>query len=361
VLLVDITSSGWGSAIRQAGDVSQLIDGFLVDLARPSSRACPGLIGVTCRSVLFCPSRDGGGSMRLRWWLGLGAAAVVLVMVAVWAVTNRDTASHPNAAASAAGTAGVDPEDSSPSGTASPAPSASSASAKPGVSPSVTPAPGSGVYFQDVADVRAWSNYPQHPQKAGIIRNVATPSYRGGGAIEARQTYQNEGGGYHSEVIRTGVETIGQDRYFGQAIYLAPDWQFTSQSVTFQQFSPENPEGPWLLMIIENEGIRLGGSGGIGGPVGKITNLRGTWIRIVVRIKLAESGGAVEAWFNGVKTLSLTNRAVLPKTATSIRWSSGIYCNSWRTEQPVGPTQISVFHSRARIASSYPLAEPANW
>jgi len=297
--------------------------------------------------------------MRLQWWLGLGAAAVVLAMLAVWTVTNRGAASLPNAAASPTSTAGVDPGDPSldPASTAA----SPSAGPKPSNSPSGTPIPGSGVYFQDVADVRAWSNYPQNPQKGGIIRNVATPSYRGGGAIEAQQTYENEGGGYHSEVVRTGVETIGQDRYFGQAIYLAPDWQFTSQSVTFQQFSPENPEGPWMLMIIENDGIRLGGSGGIGGPVGKITNLRGTWIRIVVRIKLAASGGAVEVWFNGVKTLSLINRAVIPKTATSIRWSSGIYCNSWRTEKPVGPTQISIFHSRARIASSYPLAEPANW
>jgi Polysaccharide lyase len=121
-----------------------------------------------------------------------------------------------------------------------------------------------------------------------------------------------------------------------------------------------DPGGPWLLMFMENDRFRLGGSGGIGAPVGQM--IPGTWMRIVVRLKLAPNGdGAVEVWLNGVKTVSMLNRIVLPKTGTMIRWSSGIYCNSWRTETPVGPRQISVFHAHARIASSYALAEPANW
>jgi hypothetical protein len=295
--------------------------------------------------------------MRRWWWAG---AAVVVLVVAGLLVLNHRTGGRPAGSAGPQSTSPTDPGSAPPAVPLPDSPSPSGSSARPSASPS-SPAPGQGVYFQDVADVRKWSNFPQHPQKSGIIRNVAMPSYKGGGSIEALQTYLNEGGGYHSEVIQAGAERIGEDRYYGQAIYLPPTWQFTRQDVTFQQFSPENPEGPWELMIIENDGIRLGGSGGIGGPVGKITNLRGTWIRIVIRFKLAATGGAVEVWFNGVKTLSLTNRTVLPKTGTSIRWSSGIYCNSWRTETPAGPTQLSVFHSRARIASSYALAEPANW
>jgi hypothetical protein len=299
----------------------------------------------------------------------VGLALTLLALIAGLVVLNRGTggstagsAGPPSMAPPGQDSGSPDVPSASPASSASPSSSASATSPKPSASPSTAvPVPGAGVYFQDVGDVRKWSNFPQHPQKAGIIRNVTTPSYKGGTTIEARQTYMNEGGGYHSEVIQAGVEHIGEDRYYGQAIYLPPTWQFTHQLVTFQQFSPENPEGPWELMIIQDDGIRIGGSGMIEGPVGKITNLRGTWIRIVIRFKLAASGGAIEVWFNGVKTLSLTNRTVLPKTATSIRWSSGIYCQSWRGELPAGPTQISIFHSHARIASSYALAEPANW
>jgi hypothetical protein len=153
---------------------------------------------------------------------------------------------------------------------------------------------------------------------------------------------------------------VGQDRYYGQAIYIAPSWKFHNQNVTFQQFSPENPEGPWLLMFIQGDEIRFGGSGGISGTVGKITNLRGTWIRIVTRLKLAGSGGAMEVWLNGKKTVTRTGR-ILPKTSKTIRWSSGIYCTAWREGKPAGGSTLSVYHDHHRIASTYALAEPANW
>lgn len=217
-----------------------------------------------------------------------------------------------------------------------------------------------GVFFQDTGTLTGWSNYPQKPQKKGVLRTVSSPAYKGTTAIEAQQSYLDQGGGYHSETIRTAAETVGQDRYFGQAIYLAPTWQFHNQNVTFEQFSPENPSGPWLLVFVIGDELHYGGSGGISGTIGKITDLRGTWIRIVVRLKLARTTGAFEVWLNGVKKVSRTG-TVLPKTANSIRWSSGIYCTAWRHGKPSGPTVLSVYHDQARIASSYDLAEPANW
>lgn len=218
--------------------------------------------------------------------------------------------------------------------------------------------PTPGVYFQNEGSLSGWSKV--YTQKRGVIRNVSSPSYKGGTAIEAKQTYINQTGGYHAESIRAGAQSVGQDRYYGQAIYIAPNWKFFNQNVTFQQFSPENPEGPWLLMFIQDNKIRFGGSGGITGTVGDIANLRGTWIRIVIRLKLAAAGGAVEVWLNGKKTVSQTGK-ILPKTSKTIRWSSGIYCNQWRTEKPTGDSTLSVFHDHYRIASTYALAEPANW
>jgi hypothetical protein len=217
------------------------------------------------------------------------------------------------------------------------------------------------VYFQDQGNVANWNNYPQNPQKDGVLRTVGSPSFEGRPVIESQQTYVNEGGGYHSETVQHGAQRVGEDRYFGQAIMLPKTWQFHDQNVTYQQFSPENPSGPWLLMYVQNDELRFGGSGGISGRMGKITGLRGTWIRIVVRLKLARSQGAFEVWVNGKKVISRTNRTVLPKTANSIRWSSGMYCTGWRNGKPAGQHKLSIFHAKARIASSYGLAEPANW
>ena len=216
-----------------------------------------------------------------------------------------------------------------------------------------------GVFFQDEGTVTGWDNYPQHPQHRGIIRTVSSPTFKGATAIEAQQTYVNQGGGYHSETVKRAAQRVGEDRYYGQAIYLPANWQYHNQSVVFQQFSPEKPEGPWELMWVQNDEIRFGGSGGIKGTVGKIT--RGTWIRVVVRLKFARGTGAFEVWLNGRKTVSLTNRTVLPKSSKTIRWSSGIYANAWRDHRPAGQRQLSIFHDQARIAATYALAEPANW
>ena len=213
-----------------------------------------------------------------------------------------------------------------------------------------------GVYFENAGSLSGWSR--NYAQKNGTIRNVGSPSYKGGNAIEAKQTYINETGGYHSEVIKAGSQSVGQDRYYGQAIFLPADWKFHNQNVTFQQWSPEDPEGPWLLMFVQNDEIRFGGSGGISGTAGKIR--KGTWIRVVTRLKLAASGGAFEVWVNGKKVVTRSGK-ILPKTSRTIRWSSGIYCTAWREGKPSGSSTLSVFHDQHRIASTYALAEPANW
>lgn len=103
------------------------------------------------------------------------------------------------------------------------------------------PAEAATVYFQDTGTLTGWSNYPQKPQKNGVLRIVSSPSYKGGQAIEAQQTYINETGGYHSEVVKANAQSVGTDRYFGQAIYLPANWQWHDQNVTFQQFSRRTP------------------------------------------------------------------------------------------------------------------------
>lgn len=225
--------------------------------------------------------------------------------------------------------------------------------------PAHAAAPPEGVSFQNDGTVAGWDY--DYAQKQGSITTVDTPAYKGPHAIAATQTYVNETGGYHSEVLRRGAQSVGQDRYYGQAIRLAPDWRFHNQNVTFQQWSPEDPEGPWLLMYVMGGEIRYGGRA-VSGTVGSIADLRGTWIRLLVRLRLAGDGqGAYEVWLNGRKTVSTTGITLLPSTSRTIRWSSGIYCTAWRDGTPAGPSTLTIHHDQHRIASSYALAEPANW
>ncbi|GLZ28917.1 hypothetical protein Lesp02_11070 [Lentzea sp. NBRC 105346] len=219
----------------------------------------------------------------------------------------------------------------------------------------LAPAP-PGVYFQNEGTLSGWDYH--YTQKQGVIRDVTSVKYKGTTSIEAKQTYIGETGGYHSETIDRGAQSVGQDKYYGQAIYLPANWQFHNQNVTFQQWSPEDPEGPWLLMFVQNDEIRYGGSGGISGTVGKIA--RGQWIRVVTRFKLEKDTGKFEVWLNGERKVSRT-QTVLPKTSKTMRWSSGIYATAWRNGKPAGQSVLSIYHDHHRIASSYALAEPANW
>jgi MYXO-CTERM domain-containing protein len=168
----------------------------------------------------------------------------------------------------------------------------------------------------------------------------------------------SDGLNYHSEIIKNTAQLADTDLYYGHAIYLPADWQFHGQNVTFQQWAPENPAGPWILMFVEGEKLRVGGAGISVVDLAPISNLRGTWIRVVTRIKMATAGN-FEVWVNGNKVLSRSGdfRARGP----SIRWSNGIYCTRWDTEAPAGQRMLSIFHDNLRIATTYDEAEPASW
>jgi hypothetical protein len=214
------------------------------------------------------------------------------------------------------------------------------------------------VLFQNTGNMSGWGRV--FTQRAGTITEVTSPVYKGTTAVKTTQTYQTSNGqNYHSEIIKTMAHLAGQDLYYGQVIYLPPDWVFHSQNVTFQQWAPEMPEAPWILMFLQGEKVRLGGRGANGDKdVGTIGGLRGTWIRIVTRIKMA-TDGAFEVWINGKKEFSQNGnfRAMGP----SMRWSSGIYCTRWDTETPTGPRELSIFHDSLRIATTYEEADPESW
>jgi uncharacterized membrane protein YgcG len=214
------------------------------------------------------------------------------------------------------------------------------------------------VLFQNTGNKIGWGRI--FIQKAGTIEEVSSPVYKGTTSVKASQTYQKSDGiNYHSEIIKTMAHLAGQDLYYGQAIYLPPDWVFHSQNVTFQQWAPENPEAPWILMFLQGDKVRLGGRGANGDKdVGPITGLRGTWIRVVTRIHMA-TAGAFEVWINGKKFFSQNGN--FRSMGPSLRWSSGIYCTRWDTETPTGPRELSIWHDNLRIATTLEEADPESW
>jgi uncharacterized membrane protein YgcG len=219
-------------------------------------------------------------------------------------------------------------------------------------------AAGAEVLFQNTGNTMGWGRL--FTQKAGTITVVSSPVYKGTTAVKTTQVYQrSDGVNYHSEIIKTMAQLAGQDLYYGQAVYLPADWVFHNQNVTFQQWAPENPEAPWILMYLQGDRVRLGGRGANGDKdVGPITGLRGTWIRVVTRIHMA-TAGTFEVWINGQKFFS--QNANFRAQGPSLRWSSGIYCTRWDTEVPTGPRELTFFHDSLRIATTFAEADPASW
>ena len=175
------------------------------------------------------------------------------------------------------------------------------------------PAAHAEVLFQNTGNLRTveqsdrrsgWERV--YTQQMGSITVVPSPAFQGGEAVRAFQRYLASGDGrYHSEVVKFDIQQDGQDLYYGHAIYLPANWQFHGDNVTFQQWGLENPGGgaPWILMFVINDQLRVAGvrRAGFGThTIAPITDLRGTWIRVVTRIRMAAPGN-FEVWVNGKK------------------------------------------------------------
>jgi hypothetical protein len=215
---------------------------------------------------------------------------------------------------------------------------------------------GAVVVFQNTGNLKGWDRlFTQHN---GTNTEVSSPAYKGATAVENKQIFEGTGNGrYHSEIEAYRVATTGDDHYFGQAFYIPKEWEFHNQNVAFQQWAPDDNSGPWLIMNLNGDHIHW--LGGIGTPdLGAVTDLRGTWIRVVTRIKMA-TNGILEVWINGKKTSSINGNFTV--SGGSIRWSAGIYCTRWINQQPTGPKTLALYHDHFRVATTYEEADPANW
>jgi hypothetical protein len=229
--------------------------------------------------------------------------------------------------------------------------------APPGAPDAGGPAPTGTIYFSNDGTTHGWSSATPQSHTIGEVVDVTSPVFKTHTAILTSQTYVKPQGA-HSEVILAAAQRNGEDRYYGQAIYLPSDWNTIDKNATFQQFSPESPAGPWNLNWIQNDHIfiRVAGTHYDCGPIKKAE-----WTRVVVRFKTTNPG-VFEYWVNGKKTVSVTNvDLTIPNGSPSMRWSTGIYVTWWRTQPPGPQLTRDIYHDQLRVASSYELAEPANW
>jgi hypothetical protein len=227
------------------------------------------------------------------------------------------------------------------------------------VSLALWPAAGQAtVYFENAGTTSGWSKV--YAQQIGRVLQVTSPVYRGSTALGFEQTFNDVLTGYHSETIIASIQSNNQDRYYGKVIRVPSNWAFDDNNITYQQWSPENPEGPWMLNWIgRNNRMYIQARPSGGNPdVGFIA--AGVWVRVVHRLNLRTSGGVQQFWVDGTQTLNRTNVSNLVVPGTTLRWSNGIYCTQWRTSVPTTKFRI-IYQDNYRVASSYAEAEPANW
>jgi hypothetical protein len=212
------------------------------------------------------------------------------------------------------------------------------------------------VRFENSGTMAGWDS--QLTQMKGTITEVEQPTFASRTALRMEQTFEGLGG-YHSEVRKHDIQKPGEVLFYGEALYLPPEWKFHAQNVTFEQWARSDVFGtPWILMYVEGERLKLGGSGPAHGDLGSVAGMAGKWIRIVTRIE-AKPAGAMDVWVNGQNTLSLQGNFV--PDGQNLRWSVGMYCTRWRQEQPAGLNPMVLFHDQMRVATTLEEADPASW
>jgi len=140
---------------------------------------------------------------------------------------------------------------------------------------------GATVHFENAGTTSGWSKV--YTQQIGRVLQVTSPVYRGGTALGFEQTFNDVLTGYHSESIIATIQSNNQDRYYGKAIRVPANWAFDDNNITYQQWSPEDPEGPWMLnwigrnnrMFIQTRPSGTADVGFIGA---------GVWVRVVVGV-----------------------------------------------------------------------------
>lgn len=231
-----------------------------------------------------------------------------------------------------------------------------------------------GVYFENTGTTDGWTTLWHEDKGSLLVTN--NPTYKGMTAVRCRTIYDtNYSGRYHTEMRKSGMAALGENRYYGFAFYLPSNWEFDNQNYNIQQFIA-NVSGcsggqPTTMTRVYGHALntRI-----VTGPDGctrtaqyftVVTNVTpGVWHTIVIHGNWqATNTGVFEFWYDGVRKLDKENVPTIPNDTTVFNLAVGNYSTSWHDDGYMLGTQGTrdIYIDQVRVADSYAEADPAAW
>jgi hypothetical protein len=217
------------------------------------------------------------------------------------------------------------------------------------------------VYFYTAGNIVGWSQLGP-AENGGSIVDSPIAFDGSGGSVESTCTYHGQDGTrYHSEPRWNGNWNTGTT-YFGYALYVAPDWDFTGpeRHVT-AQFGIGSGPGKvpddyqhW----IKNNLLQMGVNG-TDHTFGTMT--AGQWHTVITRFTYSTTGqGQIQGWFDGNSAFEVDAINVSGGSGDGeALWALGLYEADWFGGM-VGPqTTRSVYNAKIAIGTTYADVDPS--
>jgi len=226
------------------------------------------------------------------------------------------------------------------------------------------------VVWQNTGTIAPWGHVLKDPGCS--IVEVSSPTYRGKSALKHMVTFADAAKlNVHCEVARDPVAVTGDDRYYGWAFMLGDDWPDAyDRSSAITQLTGRGQCWNQNDFIQLSHGLSLNDNTGGGAdscnpvsigdfPVAAAPVSKGVWHRVVVhKLWKGDSTGALEIWFDGVKTVSAQRVATgFADNAAGYAWHCGVYAGL----QPERLGTRTIYTDHFRIATSAAAADPARW
>jgi hypothetical protein len=217
------------------------------------------------------------------------------------------------------------------------------------------------LYFSNAGNIVGWSQLGPAENGGSIVDSPI--AYDGsGGSVESTCVYHGQDGTrYHSEPRWNGNWNTGTT-YFGYALYVAPDWDFTgAERHVTAQFGIASGPGKTpddYQHWIKNNLLQMGVNG-TDHTFGTMT--AGQWHTVITRITYSTTGqGQIQGWFDGHSAFEVDAIDVSGGSGDGeALWALGLYEADWFGGN-VGPqTTRSVYNAKIAIGTTYADVDPS--